>query len=854
VATNISDKTEGLCETVWVAVKTEYNREVTIGVCYRSPSEDQQYEENLMKEVTQFSVGEALIMGDFNHGDIDWNNLQAEKLNSRYFMNKVQDLFLTQHVEEPTRSDKVLDLVMSTEQDMIEDLQVLNPMANSDHCMIQWQFRLNTKAQVDDRNRYNFHKGRYDKICVELQEIDWDLEFEGKDVEGMWKILLTRLDQCRDKYVPKCKKRKEGHPSWMGASIRKKIKRREMVWKRFKQRPTFEGEMRYKMIRNSIIKEIRDAKKEQEFKLAEKIKEDPKSFYAYVRSKTSVKVKVGPLMEEGKLVSDSEGMSRVLNHYFSAVFTIEDRCNMPKGSGQGVIDGLERLEITEEHVIQSIKALKENKAPGVDGLNSTFIKGCMGGVVRPLVLVFNKSLTTGQVPQDWKDANVSALFKKGSRKEPGNYRPVSLTSQICKLLEKVIKEAMVSYLEGNGLIGNSQHGFRKGRSCLTNLLEFMQELTEGVDQGDDIDVIYLDFQKAFDKVPHRRLLLKLRDMGIGGEIAQWIENWLDGRKQRVVLNGYSSDWVHVTSGVPQGSVLGPVLFVAYINDLDEGIKNKIWKFADDTKLMGKTTEPKGIEELQEDLARLISWSEKWQMVFNVDKCKVMHIGKKNSGAKYMMGNKEIMEVQEEKDLGVIVCQNLKVAKQCGQAAKKGNQILGMIARAFVSRNKFIIMKLYKSLVRPHLDYCIQVWRPHLGKDIELLERVQRRMTRMVEGCKDLSYEKRLRMLGLTTLETRRVRADLIEVYKIFKGLDRVDENSFFLRSRKGYDYHSAGCTRGNMFKLQKRRFRLDVVKYSFGHRVVNEWNRLPDRIVRIEDLGNFKGELDKYLGHTRGFT
>jgi ribonuclease P/MRP protein subunit RPP40 len=156
-----------------------------------------------------------------------------------------------------------------------------------------------------------------------------------------------------------------------------------------------------------------------------------------------------------------------------------------------------------------------------------------------------------------------------------------------------------------------------------------------------------------------------------------------------VLNGYSSDWVHVTSRVPQGSVLGPVLFVAYINDLDEGIKNKIWKFADDTKLMGKTTEPKGIEELQEDLARLISWSEKWQMVFNVDKCKVMHIGKKNSGAKYVMGNKEIMEVQEEKDLGVIVCQNLKVAKQCGQAAKKGNQILGMIARAFVSRNKYL---------------------------------------------------------------------------------------------------------------------------------------------------------------------
>jgi len=587
--------------------------------------------------------------------------------------------------------------------------------------------------------------------------------------------------------------------------------------------------------------------------LAEKIKDDPKSFYAYVRSKTSVKVKVGPLMKEGKLISDSEGMSKVLNEYFSTVFTAEDMGNMPKGSGHGCGTVLDKIEITEELVVKSIKVLKDNKAPGVDGLNSTFIKGCMGGLVRPLVLLFRKSLATGQIPRDWKVANVSALFKKGSKKEPGNYRPVSLTSQICKLLEKVIKEGIVNYLEANELIGKSQHGFIKGRSCLTNLLEFIQALTEGIDQGEDMDVVYLDFQKAFDKVPHKRLLLKVRDMGIGGEVAQWIENWLEGRKQRVVLNGCSSDWVDVTSGVPQGSILGPILFVIYINDLDEGIKNKIWKFADDTKLMGKSTEPKGVEEIREDLQRLCRWAEKWQMAFNIDKCKVMHIGKKNRGAKYVMGSEEIKEVGEEKDLGVTVCKNLKVAKQCGQAAKKGNQILGMIARTFVSRNKFIITKLYKSLVRPHLDYCIQAWRPHLGKDIDVLERVQRRMSRMVEGCKDVSYEKRLQMLGLTTLEMRRVRADLIEVYKIFQGLDRVEEKDFFQRSQQGTSYLDVGRTRGNRYKLHKKRFRLVAAKYNFGNRAVNDWNRLPDRIVQIEELGKFKGELNNHLGRIRGF-
>jgi len=171
----------------------------------------------------------------------------------------------------------------------------------------------------------------------------------------------------------------------------------------------------------------------------------------------------------------------------------------------------------------------------------------------------------------------------------------------------------------------------------------------------------------------------------------------------------------------------------------------------------------------------------------------------------------------------------------------------------VSRNKFIIMKLYKSLVRPHLDYCIQAWRPHLEKDIDVLERVQKRMTRMVEGCKNVSYEKRLSKLGLTTLETRRVRADLIEVYKICQGLDRVDEKEFFQRSSQGTTHMNDRRTRGNRYKLHKKRFRLDVAKYNFGNRVVNDWNKVPDRIVQIEELGKFKGELDKHLGHTRGF-
>src|SRR5271163_2259545 len=267
----------------------------------------------------------------------------------------------------------------------------------------------------------------------------------------------------------------------------------------------------------------------------------------------------------------------------------------------------------------------------------------------------------------------------------------------------------------------------------------------------------------------------------------WIRVWLRGRQQRVVVNGEVSNWKDVLSGVPQGSVLGPVLFTIFINDLDEGIRNKILKFADDTKLVGAVGTIEEVRLMREDVKKLEEWSNVWQLKFNGDKCKVLHFGKNNKREIYEIDGKAIGNVKEEKDLGVIITENFKAGMQCKKAASKGNQVLGMIARSFSCKNKKVIVNLYKCLVRPHLDYCIQAWRPHLRKDIfrkDILEKVQRRALRMIQGCKNMCYEKRLKYAGLTTLETRMRRADLLEVYKIFKGLEGVNENAFFIRDKK----------------------------------------------------------------------
>ena len=264
--------------------------------------------------------------------------------------------------------------------------------------------------------------------------------------------------------------------------------------------------------------------------------------------------------------------------------------------------------------------------------------------------MFQRSLAEGAVPLDWKKANVTPIFKKGSKHVPGNYRPVSLTSVACKVMESVMRDAITAHLARNKLIRNSQHGFTRGRSCATNLLEFLEKATKAVDEGKSLDVVFLDFAKAFDKVPRERLLRKVHAHGIRGKVWNWISAWLTGRTQRVVLNGEFSTWIDVLSGVPQGSVLGPLLFLIFINDIDLAVEkiDLIKKFADDTKVGQVISSAEDRDKLQEALRDLHTWADTWGMAFNVKKCKVMHIGSRNARFKYDMGGEELLVTEEER--------------------------------------------------------------------------------------------------------------------------------------------------------------------------------------------------------------
>ena len=659
-----------------------------------------------------------------------------------------------------------------------------------------------------------------------------------------WNILKYEIESIIDKFVPFQKQGKRCRKKHLSKEAIRKIMLKQTMWRVYRRTRKDEDYAKYKEALNAATTEIRQSKRSYEQKLACNIKNDSKSFYAYVRSKQNVQDKVGPLEDSaGNIISQGYLMAEDLNGYFSSVFTKEDISSLPVADAkfQGAkSDYLGPLVVTPELVAKKIKAMKDNKSPGVDGIPPKLLMETVEQISIPLARVFNLSLKEGVVPFEWKEANIIPLFKKGSRNKSENYRPVSLTSVICKLLERLIKDHMVEFLVKHKLLNSSQHGFLKARSCLTNILCFLEEITKWIDVGSPVDIIYLDFQKAFDKVPHQRLLLKLKAHGIGDSITDWIEQWLTDRRQRVVVDGEVSNWKSVLSGVPQGSVLGPILFLIYINDLDDNITSNVLKFADDTKLFRKVNTDGDKQHLQNDLDRLVKWSEKWQMLFNFGKCKCLHTGHRNLNVNYKMGDTVLGTTVKEKDLGVTISADMKVSEQCGIAASKGNQILGLIRRNITYKGKKLIIPLYKAIVRPHLEYCIQAWRPYRKKDIDTLERIQRRATKIIPELRDLSYEERLKECGLTTLETRRLRGDQIEVFKILNGYGNIDRNMFFSLKKDSR-------TRGHEVKLVKDQCRLDIRKHSFSQRTINEWNKLSTDCVTASSVNMFKNKVDTYL-------
>jgi hypothetical protein len=576
---------------------------------------------------------------------------------------------------------------------------------------------------------------------------------------------------------------------------------------------------------------------------------DNAAFFRYVNSQISSKGSIPVLKNrDGTRCLDPKSKAEALNNQFASVFTVDDG-RLPPFENKNV-ETLDALVITEESVFEALKLQPAKTSVGPDKIPPILLKKCAQGMSLPLTKIFQRSVDTGVLPTDWLDAVVVPIFKKkGSNSAPENYRPVSLTSPCCKVLETLFKKRILDHLLKFGLLTELQHGFLASKSTLTNTLTCLDKWFKAVDDGKVVHSVFLDFAKAFDTVSHPKLLHKVSAYGIRGNVLAWLESLLSNRSQRVRVGNTFSVPVNVTSGVPQGTVLGPLLFLLYINDLPDVIKTVSAFFADDCKLFticdkSVVSDPK----MGESLKLVHQWATTWQLSLSVPKCTVFIFGHPKVPPNYRIGDHILETRSDVSDLGVLLSETAKSSNHCLNISNKGLQMVSMIFRNFSTRNRQFLCSMFNVYVLPVLSYNSPVWSPYLLKDIRRVERVLRTFTRRIPGLSGLTYKDRLATLKMCSLEESRIRSDLILCYRVLNNLVCLDSAQFFTQSTETR-------TRGHPLKLYIPPVNHDYSKYFFSNRVPKIWNALPCDVVMAPSLTLFKKRLQAVdlSAYIRGF-
>ena len=662
-----------------------------------------------------------------------------------------------------------------------------------------------------------------------------------QNVQEKYNIFMEAYNSGVMEYVPRYRPRKEGIKEWFNGRCAKAKEKRDDAWRKWKRYRNTRNKENFRKARNEYMKVRKEEERGFEKSIVEKCKEHPKLLHKFINRKIKSKGTIERLRGEHGMINDPRSMAELLNSSFQKVFTKESPFKEPQINGKDV--HMEKIIVKKIEILKLMEELEEGKAMGPDGVSGIILKACREELLVPLFDIIKFSIASGTVPVEWKRAEVVPIYKNGKKEEPLNYRPVSLTSVVSKMCERVIKKRWTKFLENYGLISNKQFGFRKGRSCVTNLLSFYSRIIDKIQERDGwVDCIYLDLKKAFDKVPHQRLMWKLRNVGgVSGRLEEWMKDYLMEREMRTIVKGKKSEWRNVTSGVPQGSVLGPIMFLIYVNDMTAGLRSYMNMFADDAKIMRRVKNMEDCDKLQEDIDRIFEWSKDWQMEFNINKCHIMRMGKSKYRPckEYKLGEDKIEEVSEERDLGVIIQNNLSPEKHINKLFGKTYSMLQSIGLSFHYLDEEMMKKILTTLIRPQLEYAAVIWSPYMKKHVKKIERIQRLGTRMIPGFKEIPYEERLKELELVTLEERRTRGDMITIYKIVNKIDILDREDLIKIDPSNY-------LRGHERRIKKDACTSDVKKYSFPHRGIEVWNGLRGEIVNATSVSQMKEHFDKY--------
>ena len=861
-------------EMIEVEIQEGDGRKITIAVFYMPPqtgtwkkdeyvnlADRSQYELNRLFQ----NEGRVVLVGDFNCGKVDWEsmdtNIEEENENEKTWDEKLLDVvsmnMITQHVKQATRfrgedTPTKLDLVFTKDPSEVGNIVYGSPLGKSDHLVMEFEVESKQVRQEEYRkDRFNFAKADFDSLRSFLEHVDWNKMDQMSNIQDKYLYFMEKYDSGVMMYVPKVGKstgRLKRKKEWFNDKCQKAWEEKNKAWNKVRKRKNPRTWKEYTEARNRFTAIRRNEQCNYERNIVDKCKNEPKLFYRYINGRLKSKDSVSKLRVGEKIYEREEELCEVMNEKFQSVFVLEDD-HQPPIDGKKAPD-MEEIIVERQEILDMLKKLDVRKSMGSDGVNGWILKECADQMVEPIFRLIMFSLYTGELPVEWKSANIVPIYKGGCREDPLNYRPISLTSIVCKICEHVIRKRWIKFLEENEMISGSQFGFQQGKSCVTNLLSFYSRVVDIVQEREGwVDCVYLDLKKAFDRVPHKRLLCKLHHYGgVGGSLLKWMKNYLEGRQMRTVIRDKMSDWRIVSSGVPQGSVLAPIMFLIYVNDMPDGVMSYMSMFADDAKLMKRIVSEDCCKELQDDLDKLYKWSLAWKMDFNATKCHVVEMGKsaKRPQGAYYMGSEEIRKVEDEKDLGVTVKCDLSPEKHIQKIVGATYRLLVNMRVAFYHMDVEMLRKLIVSIIRPRLEYAAVIWSPGQKKYINKLERIQRMATRLVVEIGDLPYEKRLERLDLPTLERRRQRGDLIQMFKLVKDLEKVDRKDLLRRDE--------GRTRGHSFKLKKTRCLKKIKEDSFPYRTIDVWNALDEKVVEAENLNIFKSRLDNYMMERRDNT
>ena len=886
-ATHVSRFSNQVCE---VAMTLISQLNVIIIAIYRPPDTTLPVFQAALTEINLYlkkhsnnSDCDVMLMGDTNFPNVDWKTESVESgcsKNDRECFKAMQlimsDHFLTQMVDVATRQNNILDVIMTNNTQLIRKTETEDTIM-SDHKYITCYlgYKDNSKQEEEMPRQgfgaLNLHKADIDSINEELEPIDWNkVIFQDTDAghEHNADEVKVLEERQQDAFVNKVLEVWTKHTP-PRSSKRKKPKCEHRAIKRRKKKTrirlesleiTQPGSPEIEKLKDKLLDielELRAARKGQlksdEDDVIEHCKTNSKAFYAFANAKRTTKQRIGPLEDSstGVMTNEPKGMADLCNTQFVQVFSdpnkeVPEKYNTESELTEG--NHLSDLHFSPKDIEEAIDELQAHSAAGPDDFPAMVLKQCKTTLSKPLYMLWRKSLDTGIIPKSLLRQKIIPVYKKGSKTETQNYRPVSLTSHLIKVFERVLRKGMVTWLEANSKLSDKQHGFRKNKSCLTQLISHVESILDMMSKGSNADVIYLDFAKAFDKVSHKILHAKLRRIGIRGKLLDWLQNFLSDRVQFVCIEGKMSFLHLVLSGVPQGTVLGPLLFIIFIDDIYEEIKHSLsGSFADDTKLTKDVTTVADQLKLQEDLEAVIRWAATNSMELHEGKFQLIQHGKtealkRDGGHQYQLSSgKTIENSTVVRDLGILIDEKLQWSNQIKEASQQASQTSAWVLRTFSTRERLPLMTLFKALIRPKIDYCCPVWTTTKKGDICMLESVQRSFTARIWSLKDMTYWERLKNLRLMSIQRRRERYIIIHTWKIQAGYAPNDLGLIFSFN----DRLGLRCT---VPKQTSSSMAVNTLKYnSFSSMGPMLFNRIPKTVKDKTTIETFKSSLDDYL-------